>query len=96
MRWKRILRAVALSVMGAGLLLYASDYLVFKIRVATNRNPYGSVTVQRFDAVLKKNGKTQFLFDPPQPQTCTNSLFPHDDFAPCWYLNRHREQGTSI
>jgi hypothetical protein len=96
MRWKRILRTAALSAIATGLSLYAGDHIVFKIRIVTNRGPYGTVTVQRFDAVLKKNGKTQFIFDPPQPQTCANALFAHNGFAPCWYLARHREQGTNI
>jgi hypothetical protein len=96
MRWRRLLFAVALSGVAIVLVSYAGDYIVFRLRAGLNRNPYGSVTVQHFDAVLKKNGKTEFLFDPPQAQTCVNALFPHEDFAPCWYLNRHREQETNI
>jgi hypothetical protein len=96
MKWKRLLFAVVLSAAAVGAAVYVGDFAVFRLRVALNRSPYGSVTVQRFDAVLKKNGKTEFLFDPPQPETCVNALFPHQGFAPCWYLDRHREQGTNI
>jgi hypothetical protein len=96
MRWRRLLFALALGALGLAALVYTVDYVVFRIRRASNRSPYGSVTVQRFDAVLKKNGKTEYLFDPPQSQTCVNALFPHEGFASCWYLNRHREQGTNI
>ena len=96
MRLKRILVAVILIAAALGAAVYVGDFVVFRARVALNRSPYDSVTVQHFDAVLKKNGKTEFLFDPPQPETCVNTLFPHDGFAPCWYLNRHREQGTNI
>jgi hypothetical protein len=96
MRWKRILVTVALATVGLAVLVYATDYAVFRWRVSFQRNAYGSVTVQTFDAVQKKNGKTQFLFDPPQPETCVNALLSHDGYAPCWYLKRHTEQGTNI
>jgi hypothetical protein len=96
MKWKRFLFRGALSVICLTGLVYLGDFVVFRVRVAANRSPYGSVNVQHFDAVLKKNGKTQFLYDPPQRETCVNALFPHDNFAPCWYLNRHREQGTNL
>lgn len=96
MKWRRFLFRVSLGIVGVAALVYAGDFAIFRVRVAADRSPYGSVTVQHFDAVLKKNGKTQFLYDPPQPETCVNALFPHDSFAPCWYLNRHREQGTNL
>ena len=57
---------------------------------------YGSVTVNHYYAVLQKNGKTQFIFDPPQAQTCVHALFPHGGWLPCWYLSRHPEQRTDI
>jgi len=39
-----------------------------------------------------KNGKTEYTFDPPVPQECVNSLFPHFGDPPCWYLSRHKRQ----
>jgi hypothetical protein len=39
-----------------------------------------------------KDGKTQYAFDPPGPQECVNSLFPHLGDPPCWYLTRHTKQ----
>jgi hypothetical protein len=77
-------------------LAYAVDYAVFRYRVAGGRQPFGQVTVTHYDAVQQKNGKTEFIFDPPQAQTCVNSLFPHAGYAPCWYLQRHTEQRTDI
>jgi hypothetical protein len=87
--------AAVLTVMLAA-LVYAGDYAVFRLRVARNWNPYGSVTVTHYYAVLQKNGKTQFIFDPPQPWSCVHSLFPHAGSLPCWYLSRHPEQRTDI
>jgi hypothetical protein len=81
-----------LSVAGLTGVAFAGDYCVFRFRVATNRRPFGSVTATRYYAVPMKNGKTQFIFDPPGPQTCANTLFPQGGFAPCWYVVRHTEQ----
>jgi len=76
--------------------LFGIDYAVFRVRVAANWNAYGSVTVDHYYAVLQKNGKTQFIFDPPGPETCVNTLFPHEGMLPCWYLRRHPERRTDI
>jgi hypothetical protein len=95
-RLRRIFVAAILIVAGMAVVAYGLDYTVFRIRAATNRNAYGSVTVKHYYAVLQKNGKTQFIFDPPQAQTCVNALFPHAGWSPCWYLSRHPEQRTDI
>jgi len=84
------------SALGLTLLTYAADYGVFRYRVATNRHPFSQITVTSYDAVLQKNGKTEFLFNPPEAQTCVNALFPRAGYVPCWYLQRHTEQRTNI
>jgi len=83
-------------VVGLAALAFALDYAVFKTRGMTNHNAYGSVVVNRYYAVAQKNGKTQFIFDPPQAQACVNALFPHAGALPCWYLSRHPDQRTDI
>jgi hypothetical protein len=83
------------TVAGLVAIAYAIDYGVFRYRVAANRG-FGQVTVNSYEAVLQKNGKTEFLFDPPQAQSCVNSLFPRAGYPPCWYLQRHTEQRTDI
>jgi hypothetical protein len=84
------------TVVAASALAFGLDYAAFRIRAATNRNAYGAVTVNHYTAVLQKNGKTTLTFDPPQPWTCVNSLFPHQGWLPCWYLSRHTDQRTDI
>jgi hypothetical protein len=86
----------ALTLVAAAALAFGADYVVFRVRVAANRDAYGSVRVRHYYAVLQKNGKTEFLFDPPQDRTCVNTLFPHAEYLPCWYLRRHPEQRTDI
>ena len=93
---KRVLVFSLMSALSLTLLAYAIDYAIFRYRVSTNRQPYGQVTVQSYDAVAQKNGKTQYIFNAPEAQTCVNSLFPHDGFTPCWYLQKHTEPRTNI
>ena len=92
---KRLVGVVVLSAAGVGLVIYGVDYVVFRYRVA-NGQAFGQVTITNYDAVAQKNGKTEFLFNPPQAQPCVNSLFPRAGYLPCWYLARHTEQRTDI
>jgi len=92
----RITAAVFLSALGLTILAYGTDYAVFRYRVAQNRRPYGQFTVISYEVVPQKSGKTQFIFNPPEVQTCVNALFPHQGYAPCWYLQRHTEQPINM
>ncbi|SRR5579862_3370428 len=95
-RLRRIFLAFVLFVLATALLAFGLDFAVFRLRLATNRNPYGSVVVTRYYAVAQKNGKTQFIFDPPASEVCVHALFPHSGVWPCWYLTRYPEQRTNI
>jgi hypothetical protein len=95
-RLLRFFGIVVVSIAGAAVLTFGLDWSVLRVREATNRNPYGSVVVNHYTAVLQKNGKTTMTFDPPQPWTCVNSLFPHQGYLPCWYLRKHTDQRTDI
>jgi hypothetical protein len=87
----------AILALGATLALaFLVDFAVFRIRVAANWNPYGSVVVNHYYAVGEKSGKTEYMFDPPQAQPCSHSLFPQAGYQPCWYLSRHPEQRTNV
>jgi hypothetical protein len=93
---RRVVLGTFLLAAGIALLTFGLDFGVFRLRVARNWHPYGSVVVRRTYAVLQKNGKTQFIFDPPTPENCANALFPHSGMQSCWYLRRHPEQKTNI
>jgi hypothetical protein len=96
-RWvRRILLWGVVSAISVTVLAYGVDFVVFRIRLAKAGNAYGSVVVSHYYAVAQKNGKTQFIFDPPAPETCVNALFPHAGAQPCWYLQRHLQQRTDI
>jgi hypothetical protein len=93
---RRIFLGVMLSMLGTVFVTFGVDFGLLRLRVALNREPYGSVVVSHYYAVQQKNGKTQFIFDPPAAQTCVNALYPHAGMQPCWYLRRHPEQRTNI
>ena len=92
---KRLAGTTILSAAAVILIAYGVDYLMFRHRVGASK-AFGQVSVTTYDAVHQKNGRTQFLFNPPQAQTCVNSLFPRAGYLPCWYLQRHAEQRTDI
>ena len=73
-------------------LVYVCDYLSVRFQIPPGRAQYGSVQVNRSYAVATKDGKTQYMFDQPQSQTCVHSMFPHFGLTPCWYLQRHANQ----
>lgn len=93
---KRVIVITFACALGLTLLTYTVDYAIFRYRLATNRQPFRQITVTTYDAVAQKNGKTEFIFNPPQAQTCVNALFPRAGYPPCWYLQRHTEQRTNI
>jgi hypothetical protein len=85
-----------LVIIGTAAVAFALDFLVFEIRVATKRSPYGSVMVNPYYAASMKDGKTQFIFNPSYPQTCVHALFSHAGSPPCWYLSRYTDRRTDI
>ena len=77
----------------AGMIaLYLGDDLSVRSRIPGSRQPFGTVTIRRFDAIPEKNNKTEYVYENPVTVTCVRSLFPHLGYVPCWYLSRHGEQ----
>ena len=77
-------------------LIYAGDYISLRYRIPNSREQFGSVMVEQSYAVPQKDKKVEYIFDPPAPQTCVNSLFPHFGDPPCWYLERHKRQQVNV
>jgi hypothetical protein len=94
MRSKLVIGTV--SVLGLLCVIYAGDYAVLRFRLAGNSSALGSVTVYRYYAIQKKANKVEYVFNGTENQTCAHSLFPHMNYRPCWYLERHSEQRTNI
>ena len=89
---KRGLIALVLLV----LALYGGDYLWLRYRMATNRNPFGSVTRDVYYSVKLKSGKTEFSYGGQQIFECPNSLLPQYWEKPCWYAKRQKDLQINI
>ncbi len=93
---KRIIFLFVIGVCVLALFAFAADLCVFRYRIFRHSNPFGSVTVQVYYAIQEKNGRTEYVYKSADQQTCTNSLFPHSGFPPCWYSRGHTEKAVPI
>jgi hypothetical protein len=93
---KRIALRSLLAALVVLVIVYGADYGILQCRIATKRQPYGSIAVEHYTAIAHKDGKAELVFDPTVQKTCVNSLFPHGGNLPCWYLSTHAEQRTDI
>ena len=93
---KRLLQRAFMVVAVGVPLVYLCDYVLLRFRIATNRQPYGTVTVHPFYAVPRKDHRIEFMFKDPEDRTCVYSLFPHMGDTPCWYLSRNTEQRINM
>ncbi|MGB8473848.1 MAG: hypothetical protein WCE61_07180 [Candidatus Acidiferrum sp.] len=86
---KRVLIAVIL----AAALVYAGDFVYFRVRMMHPKadDPLETVTALRVLAIEQKGGKTEYTIDQREPQqtaVCVHAIFPHAGDLPCWYLKR--------
>jgi hypothetical protein len=81
-----------LSAVATLAIVYACDYASVRFHIPKSRQPFGTVTIQRYDAISEKNNRTEFVYEDPVTQPCVHSIFPHLGYQPCWYLSRHAEQ----
>jgi len=72
-------------------ILYAGDYLSVRFRIP-NREPLGTVKIQRYYAVRQKDRKVEYYFLEPENQQCVHSLLPHFGSNPCWYVSRQTKK----
>ena len=86
---------VLLAIVATLLVVWAVDDASLRWNVP-KREQFGSVMVRKYYAVALKNRKTEYMFEPPQPERCVNSLLPHFGSSPCWYLTRHPRQRVDI
>ena len=83
---------IALSL----LTLLAATYLADLTLLHFNKSPTGTVTVRSYYAVPRKDKREEFMFNDPEDETCVNSLLPHQQMPPCWYLRRHPEKRIDL
>ena len=91
------MRRAAVLVVALAAIVYAGDYAVVRLRVASPRmgNAFDSVQVVRLLAIPLKNGRVDYELDATQPEatvTCVRALFPHLGYQPCWYVRRQSQK----
>jgi len=89
------MKRIVLVVLALLALLYVGDYASVRFWIP-GHNPFGSVTVTISYSVMKKSGKPDYYFQPPQAETCVRSIFPHLGYTPCWYLRRHTSEQINM
>jgi hypothetical protein len=93
--WKWIGRwvgRVVLLAMAAFVLAWVIDWSVYKL----TGSPQGSVTVNQTVSVQLKGNKTDVEYVGTSDVACSRSLFPHGGESPCWQLERHPNQDSSM
>ncbi len=93
---KRLFTLSALLLLVLLAVAYVCDYGVLRYKIARNRAPYGSVTVQLYYSMLQKNGKIEIIPGETETQSCVHSLFPHMGYGPCWYVGRRTDKRIEI
>jgi len=81
---KRIIFGLLITISVA----YLGDLAILHLR----GDPTAAVTVHPYTAVPRNDKKEELIFDDPRDETCVNSLFPHQQMPPCWYLRRHPQK----
>lgn len=88
---QRVLRPVwitILSLLAVAAVVYAGDFIVWKLRGA---NGMGKVEVTRVEAAQLKNNKEEYYPAETYMADCSRSLFPQAGAGTCWYLKKHPE-----
>jgi hypothetical protein len=83
------------AVMSLSVLMYVADWIVLQTRERKD-SVHGMVVVNNLFVIHLKNGKMEYLYDPPLPTPCVRSLFPHQSQSSCWWLSRHTELQRDI
>jgi hypothetical protein len=93
---KKIIFKALVALLCALGFVYLGDYALLRYRMARNRMPYDTVTIQVYYAVPQKTGKMEYDFQSSQQETCVTSLFPHNGRLPCWYARKHTDREIKL
>jgi len=87
------------GILGVIILLvaaYAAEDVQLRLKVNAGAQVFGSVEIQPYYAIRKKNGKVEYAATDPSTAKCVNSVFPHFGLNPCWYVRQHRHPIVEI
>lgn len=92
---KFLKRALGMAILSTA-LAWTVDWLILRHKVTTDSGAFEEVMVRRRYAVHLKNRQIEQRNEQPHPEECINSLFPHYDELPCWYLKRHANDNEDL
>jgi hypothetical protein len=100
MNMRRPIRSYMKRWLGVVILLAAvvwiADWLWLRHRIAQDTDAFGQIEVHFHISVQMKNKRVEQHPDAPRMVECANSLFPHFNDPPCWYLARHTDQIENV
>jgi hypothetical protein len=86
---RRLVRG-AVALVGVALLIYPTDWVVWKIQTLFGGG-MGTVQVSHVTVAELKANKEEYYADVPDAVPCSRSLFPQGGNSACWWLRRHPE-----
>jgi hypothetical protein len=92
---KRALLRTALSLVALAAVVYLGDDLSLRLQIP-KRPQFGTVHIQPYLAVPRKDGRIEYMLDDPVDQPCVHSLLPHLGASPCWYLERQKNKRINM
>src|ERR1700722_7320770 len=87
-----LLSRIATAIVPLVILLYIGDYVIVRFR----SQPTGTCQITKLYGIPQKDGKTSYEAGEPETPTCSNPIFPHLGYSPCWYLKRHKMQQVNL
>ncbi len=91
--YQRPLRRVLAVLLGASLLAYPADWLLWRVRSLFGAG-MGSVVVSESLAATLKGNHFEVYTPTVGTVACSRSLLPQAGAGACWWLQRHSDQVT--
>jgi hypothetical protein len=85
---KRILGRTVAGLIVTLVVVYVSDWAVWRVRVAEGGG-MGSVVVSNIVVLPLKNNKEEYDWGGTADVSCSRSIFPQAGSGACWWLRRH-------
>ena len=80
---KKLLKRIALWAAVVSGSLYGVDELIARLR------PQGSIEVEVFYTIARKDNRTDYMKSDSQMEPCVNSAVTHMGLRPCWYVSKY-------
>lgn len=85
---KRIFARTVMILVAIVAALYATDWVVLRVRMA-RQTAFSSVRVDQFLVAQLKGHRQRYFNMGMAQQPCVKAIFPHAGYPPCWWLRRH-------